>query len=434
MASNAQAVAVPDNGAMIRRRPVWGVGGLIAKSASGLVNVPGLKDVVLFAKEGAKTLKPDIFQAPKVNDAQTKKQIDSIKGLLDRMASVDAALAAARNTDIPVSRSINQGELDEVESFRQGMMAFRSELENTLNEKYSSKFTRQREIAQFLTQKNEQVSECVADFCEACESLESAHLLGTYPYPNQPVQTPSTIKPHVLRSIMTTPSSGSSTPASVTSTTTHPSGILVTPASAISAISPVRERGFFGRPMTHGQSAFAEATTGTAARSHEGEDDDAKTEIGSPEEDMDHEELGGGGGLGIRLPPIQTLPPMAPIYTVPTTISQDVLLYGPAGITPSPTELQHHKLPPVPAFAPPRLATFFGIQNISVTDGNTRFVTMCAPGVCPVSASSRPAYPCRSSSSCRGTPSIASRRAHRPYRVRGQSCRIEGAPARQGEG
>ncbi|CAE7101634.1 unnamed protein product [Rhizoctonia solani] len=164
-------------------------------------------------------------------------------------------------------------------------------------------------------------------------------------------------------------------------------------------ISPVRERAFFGRPMTHGQHAFGEATSGTAARSHEGEDDDAKTEIGSPEEDMDHEGPGGGGGPGIRLPPIHTLPPMAqPIYTGPTTISQDVLLYGPAGVTPAPAELQrnnvHDKLPPVPAFAPPRQATFFGIQTIPVADGNNRFATMCAPGVRSIPAtSSRPAYP-----------------------------------------
>ncbi|EUC54820.1 hypothetical protein RSOL_074740, partial [Rhizoctonia solani AG-3 Rhs1AP] len=221
---------------------------------------------------------------------------------------------------------------------------------------------------------------------QLCESFESAHLPGTYP-----IHTPSTIKPHVLRSIMTTPTSGNSTPASVTPTF-YPSRVLA-PASAISPISPVRERGFFGRPMTHGQSALGEATSG--ARSHEGEDDDARTEIGSPEEDMDHGGLGAGGGPGIRLPPIHTLPPMAPIYTGPTTIPQDVLLYGPAGVTPAPAELLrnnvHDKLPLVPAFAPPRQATFFGIQNIPVADGSTRFATMCAPGARPTS--SRPAYP-----------------------------------------
>ncbi|CAE6478911.1 unnamed protein product [Rhizoctonia solani] len=231
---------------------------------------------------------------------------------------------------------------------------------------------------------------------QVCESLpEAAHLPGTYQYP---VQTPMTVKPHALRSILTTPLSGSSTPASVTPTTIHPSRIQVTPASAISPISPIRERGFFGRPMTHGQPALGEATSGAAARSHDGDDDDTRTEIGSPEEDMDHQGPGGGGGPSIRLPPIQSFPPMStqPIYTGPTTISQDVLLYGPAGVTPAPAELQrnnvHDKLPPVPAFAPPRQATFFGIQNIPVADGTTRFATMCAPGARPAT-SSRPAYP-----------------------------------------
>ncbi|CAE6457067.1 unnamed protein product, partial [Rhizoctonia solani] len=240
------------------------------------------------------------------------------------------------------------------------------------------------------------------------KSLESAHLPGTYPYPNQPVQTPSTIKPHVLRSIMATLSSRSSTPASVTPTTIHPSRILVTPASAIAPISLF---------------AFGDATCGTAARSHEGEDDDAKTEIGSPEEDMDHGGPGGGGGLGIRLPPIQTLPPMAPISPLfqprfpkascsfasneqlelhahslggPHLAVLSSLLDGLA-VLDQRVPLQHYvgssaisvrriraalaklqrnndhdKLPPVPAFAPPCQATFFGIQNITVADGNTR--------------------------------------------------------------
>ena len=61
MALNAQAVLIPNNGAIIRRRPVWGAGGIIAQSVSGLVNVPGLKDAVLFAKEGAKALKVRLF-------------------------------------------------------------------------------------------------------------------------------------------------------------------------------------------------------------------------------------------------------------------------------------------------------------------------------------------------------------------------------------
>ncbi|KDN36067.1 hypothetical protein RSAG8_11089, partial [Rhizoctonia solani AG-8 WAC10335] len=206
--------------------------------------------------------------------------------------------------------------------------------------------------------------------------------------PVQPIPTPLTIRPQLLCSILTTPSSGSSTPASVTPTTIHPSRIL----GAISPISPVRERAFFRQLMTHGQSAFGEATS--AARSHEGEDDDTKTEIGSPEEDMDHQGPGGGGGPGIRLPPIQTLPLMAQsIYT--NTISQDLLFYGPAGVTPAPAELQcnnvHDKRPPVLAFVPPRQATLFGIQNIPVADGSTRFATMCAPGARPTS--SHPAYP-----------------------------------------
>ncbi|CAE6420402.1 unnamed protein product [Rhizoctonia solani] len=160
MASNAQAVVVPNNGVIIRRRPVWGAGGLLAQSVSGLVNVPGLKDVAFFAKEGAKALK-----APKLNDVQTRKQIGSIEGLLDRVDSVDAALATSHDLDPPGFHSMAQTELDGVKSFQRNMMGFKSELERALGEKYSTKLARQSDIAQFLAQKNEQVSECVVDFC-----------------------------------------------------------------------------------------------------------------------------------------------------------------------------------------------------------------------------------------------------------------------------
>ncbi|KAL5636466.1 hypothetical protein ACGC1H_000433 [Rhizoctonia solani] len=186
MASNARAVLVPNNGA-IRRRPVWGAGGLLTESVSGLVNVPGLKDVVLFAKEGAKALK-----APKLNDRQARKQIDSIEGLLDRVDSVDAALAMRRNPDPLESHSNNSGELDEVKLFQRNMLNFKSELERALSEKYATKLTGQNEIAQFLALKNEQVAGCVADFCVE-GSIQAHRATRMYLESNQQVQALSVL-------------------------------------------------------------------------------------------------------------------------------------------------------------------------------------------------------------------------------------------------
>ncbi|KAG9122872.1 hypothetical protein FRC07_000566 [Ceratobasidium sp. 392] len=140
------------------------------------------------------------------------------------------------------------------------------------------------------------------------------------------------------------------------------------------------------------------------------EDADIRTEIGSPEMGMEapEEEL--------RLPPICTLPPLPSYGPGPEImsfaeqtrlamrgggagISRDVLLYGPAGVTPAPAELARNnvrdKLPPIPSHVPPRQATFFGVQNMPVADGSRRFATICAPlrGGIPVPVSSRPVYP-----------------------------------------
>ncbi|KAG8680624.1 alpha-tubulin [Ceratobasidium sp. 394] len=183
---------------------------------------------------------------------------------------------------------------------------------------------------------------------------------------------------------------------------------MVTPASAstISPVSPIRAR--FGFPMTPAPpiAAFGEGAGFARDPEMEIEDDiddaDVRTEVGSPELGEEEE---------LRLPPIWTLPPIQPYG--PESISEqtcramrgggavarDVLLYGPAGVTPAPAELARNnvcnKLPPIPSHVPPRQATFFGVQSVPVANGLGRFATICAPpraGV-PVPISTRPVYP-----------------------------------------
>ncbi|KAG8712465.1 hypothetical protein FRC08_014536 [Ceratobasidium sp. 394] len=178
-----------------------------------------------------------------------------------------------------------------------------------------------------------------------------------------------------------------------------------TPASAstISQVSPIRAR--FGFPMTHALPTAAFGEGAGLARDPEMEveedieDADVRTEVRSPEL-----------GEELRLPPIRTLPPMQPYgeSVVKQTrramraggaVSRDVLLYGPAGVTPAPAEPARNnicdKLPPVLSHVSPRQATFFGVQSVPVTDGSGRFATICAPpraGV-PVPVSTQPMYP-----------------------------------------
>ncbi|KAG9090446.1 hypothetical protein FRC06_001082, partial [Ceratobasidium sp. 370] len=224
---------------------------------------------------------------------------------------------------------------------------------------------------------------------------------ATTPYP---IQTPSTARQGYLQTPPTVTTRALHSPA-----VTPVTSIMVTPASAstISPVSPIRTR--FGFPMTHASSAaFGEGSK--LARDPEPEmddveDADVRTEIGSPEMGIEEEEL--------KLPPIRTLPPIQP-YGPETVsvgeqtrcamrggaaVSRDVLLYGPAGVTPAPAELARNnvcdKFPPIPSYAPLRQATFFGVQSAPMADGSGRFATICAPpraGV-PVPVSTRPVYP-----------------------------------------
>jgi len=228
----------------------------------------------------------------------------------------------------------------------------------------------------------------------------------TYPTATPyPIQTPSTARQGYLQTPPTIATRSLHSPA-----VTPVTSIMVTPASAstISPVSPIRAR--FGFPMTHAPSiaAFGEGTS--FAREFEAEmeedieDADVRTEVGSPEMGFEEE---------LRLPPIRTLPPIQSYGSETVSIgeqtrramrgggaiSRDVLLYGPAGVTPAPAELARNnacdKLPPVPSCVPPRQATFFGVQSAPVADGSGRFATICAPprrGV-PAPASSRPVYP-----------------------------------------
>ncbi|KAG9079019.1 hypothetical protein FS749_008905 [Ceratobasidium sp. UAMH 11750] len=242
---------------------------------------------------------------------------------------------------------------------------------------------------------------------------QSMNYPSTTPYPIQIpstarqgcLQTPPTITTRALHSPVVTP---------VTS-------IIVTPASAstILPVSSIRAR--FGFPMTH---ALPTAVFGEGAglardpgmEVEEGiEDADVCTGVGSPEL-----------GKELWLLPIRTLLPYGELVVERTrrvlrgggAVSCDVLLYGPAGVTPAPADLAHNnvcdKLPPVPSHVPPHQATFFGVQSVPVADGSGRFAMVCAPpraGVpIPVSTPSLSSGWDRASN-C-GPSRLASRRTH----------------------
>ncbi|KAG9081222.1 hypothetical protein FRC06_005709, partial [Ceratobasidium sp. 370] len=156
--------------------------------------------------------------------------------------------------------------------------------------------------------------------------------------------------------------------------------IMVTPASAstISLVSPVHTR--FGFPMTHTPPIAAFGEGARLARDPEAEmeedieDADVQTEVGSPKMGREEEEL--------WLPPIRMLLPIQS-YGLElvanqtcwamrggSEVSRDILLFGPAGVTPAPAELACNnmcdKLPPAPSHVPPCQATFFGVQSVPV--------------------------------------------------------------------
>ncbi|QRW11298.1 hypothetical protein RhiLY_10297 [Ceratobasidium sp. AG-Ba] len=204
-------------------------------------------------------------------------------------------------------------------------------------------------------------------------------------YNGQSIDTPSTARVGYLQTPPTVTTRSIHSPALATPAT----AFMVTPASAstISPVSPIRSR--FGIPMTHAQ-MLGEARD-------QDMDDDAKTEVGSPELEQEQVEV---GQQQVRLPPMRTLPPPGPVsrdMLQSGAVSRDVLLYGPAGVTPAPAELARanlqDKLPVIASQVPGRQATFFGIQNVPVADGTGRFATMCAPSRPVVPTPTRAVYP-----------------------------------------
>ncbi|KAG8704108.1 hypothetical protein FRC11_010200 [Ceratobasidium sp. 423] len=81
MATNVQATPNASKGS--RRRSFWGVAGLVAKSLTEAVDLPGLREPVRAARDIATALK-----APKANDKKAQELIDRIKGILAQIKPV----------------------------------------------------------------------------------------------------------------------------------------------------------------------------------------------------------------------------------------------------------------------------------------------------------------------------------------------------------
>ncbi|KAG8722547.1 hypothetical protein FRC08_000539 [Ceratobasidium sp. 394] len=158
-----------------------------------------------------------------------------------------------------------------------------------------------------------------------------------------PIQTPSTARQSYLQMPPTITTRALHSPV-----VTPVTSVMVTPARASTILGGTTDPPAFGFPMTHvfPTAAFGEGAELARDLEMEIEDDvedaDVRTEVGSPE-------LGEEGEL--RLPLIRTLPPIQPYG--PESISEqtcramrgggavahDVLLYGPAGVTPASVEL-----------------------------------------------------------------------------------------------
>ncbi|KAG9103541.1 hypothetical protein FRC07_009970, partial [Ceratobasidium sp. 392] len=212
------------------------------------------------------------------------------------------------------------------------------------------------------------VSARVGPVYESSEAVPRPGMQHTQSYPYvsatpYPIQTPATARQGYLQTPPTVTTRASNSPV-----ITPVTSIMVTPASAttISPVSPIRTR--FGFSMTQMPTTVAPGEGIIMARAPEGgveddvEDADIRTEVGSPEMNLDARED------ELRLPPIRTLPPLPSYGPGPkamlvaeqtrlamrgggTGISRDVLLYGPAGVTPAPAELSRNnarnKLSPI---------------------------------------------------------------------------------------
>ncbi|KAG9080009.1 hypothetical protein FRC06_007185, partial [Ceratobasidium sp. 370] len=245
---------------------------------------------------------------------------------------------------------------------------------------------------------------------DQCMSLCGTGYSGRYPTnlatPTCPsaIQTLSTACQGYLYTPPTITTRSLHTPSSHLNTAmnTPTTAILVTPASAISPVSPIRSH--FQLPMTH-------TPTGSAGEG---------VRVARSKRKMECDQTRRTRAPGSARPSLgwMTTPSSASCRSAPcpcpcllvllrgrpgvrckATSRRMWLLYGPAGVTLAPAELARDnacdKLPQVPSHVPPHQQTFYGIQSMRmpVMDVSGRFATICAPGMRPVLVPSRPMYP-----------------------------------------
>ncbi|KEP52309.1 hypothetical protein V565_047580 [Rhizoctonia solani 123E] len=150
-----------------RRRSFLGATGLVAKSLTKVVDLPGLREPVRAAQDIATALK-----APKNNDANAQELIDRIEDILAQ-----------------IKPSFGGTEYEELKKYRPGLFvaigkleAIKLELLDIKSKNYATKLARQQDIEQFLNKKEHELHRAIQDLCvsrlcsySSMEKLNNAH-------------------------------------------------------------------------------------------------------------------------------------------------------------------------------------------------------------------------------------------------------------------
>ncbi|KAL5640686.1 hypothetical protein ACGC1H_001239 [Rhizoctonia solani] len=143
-----------------RRRSFLGATGLVAKSLTKVVDLPGLREPVRAAQDIATALK-----APKNNDTKAQELIDRIEDILAQ-----------------TKPSPGGTEYEELKKYRPGLFvaigkleAIKVEFLDTKSKNRRTKLARQQEIEQFLNKKEHELHMAIQDLC-----IQSA-IAPTYP-------------------------------------------------------------------------------------------------------------------------------------------------------------------------------------------------------------------------------------------------------------
>ncbi|CAE7184226.1 unnamed protein product [Rhizoctonia solani] len=157
MTTSFQTTPGATKGTNSRRRSFFGAAGLVAKSLTEAIDLPGLREPIRTAQDIATALKPHVLQAPKNNNVKAQELIDRIEDILAQIKRPAGAI---------------EYESEELHKYNPGLHmiirkleGIKAELFEMKSKNYPTRLACQQEIEQLLSKKEYEVHTAIQDLC-----------------------------------------------------------------------------------------------------------------------------------------------------------------------------------------------------------------------------------------------------------------------------